>query len=88
VLRGVFDDFLVDIGFDLHVLRCRLDDDIAVCHRLLDVDERRDIVLCGLCVLSTDAFVFGEFVERPRDLLVAVLDELLVDIPHLHRVAR
>jgi len=65
----------------ISIFRGRFDDEVGVTDGLLDVDVRRDVFESVLGFLIGDPVLLGQFLERPRDLVVPVLDELLLDVP-------
>jgi len=81
LLGRELDDFLVHVLFDRHLLRDDLHDHVGVGERILEVDERLDAVKRGVGLVIVDPVLFGELTERPLDLVVAVLNELLFDVP-------
>jgi hypothetical protein len=81
-------DILVDVPFDLHLLGDDLDDELYAGECLFEVDNRRHPLQGGIGLLVGELVALGELLEAPLDVLVAVGDEVLVDVAQADVVAR
>ena len=76
----------VDLLFERHPLGRDLDHEVRVAHRGFEVGGGLDTVEDRVGVVDLSAV--GEFAEAPLDVLVARVDELVLDVAHHHVVAR
>ncbi len=83
----VLDNLLVDVLLYRHLLGDGLNDDVGVADGLLDVDQRRDPVQRRVGLVLCELVFLRKLVQRPLDVVVPVLDELVFDVPHPNLVA-
>ncbi len=81
-------EFLVDILLDVHVLDDCLDDHVGVVDCFFHVDDGCDTLDSSVTLLLTDDILLCEFVQAPLYLVVAVLDDVLLDVPEANVVSR
>ena len=87
VLGCVLVELPEDVLLDFHLLGGSLDDEVGVLGGGFEVD-------CGVDSLHhvggrlVDEAFFGEFLQGPLDVLVALVDQLLFDVAHRHLIPR
>ena len=83
-------DDLVEVGedvlFDVHVLECRLDDQVRG-REVRQFGRAFDPVDDRVCLALLDCALRDEATQAILDRVEPVLDELILDVPHHHVVA-